>query len=48
MTEVASNTMISAGLYTPEERLRRDNTIWTPVQGFWRLFSSLCLASVCV
>lgn len=49
MNEVASTSVISAGLYTPEERVRRDNTIWTPVQGFLAAFQfivfgvSLCL-----
>lgn len=49
MNEVASTTVISAGLYSPEERVRRDNTIWTPVQGFLAAFQfivfgvSLCL-----
>lgn len=26
------------GLYTPEQRVRRDNTIWTPIQGFLAAF----------
>jgi len=49
MNEVASNTVISAGLYTPAERIRRDNTIWTPVQGFLAAFQCIVFAvSVCL
>ena len=40
---------ISAGLYTPEERARRDATIWTPVQGFLAAFQFIVFAvSVCL
>jgi 3-vinyl bacteriochlorophyllide hydratase len=49
MNEVASTTVISAGLYTPAERIRRDNTIWTPVQGFLAAFQFVVFAvSVCL
>ena len=49
MNEVASTTVISAGLYSPEERVRRDNTIWTPVQGFLAAFQFIVFAvSVCL
>ncbi len=49
MNEVASTTVISAGLYTPAERIRRDNTIWTPVQGFLAAFQFIVFAvSVCL
>lgn len=49
MNEVASTTVISAGLYTPEERIRRDNTIWTPVQGFLAAFQFIVFGlSVCL
>jgi 3-vinyl bacteriochlorophyllide hydratase len=49
MNEVASNTVISAGLYSPEERVRRDNTIWTPVQGFLAAFQFIVFGvSVCL
>jgi 3-vinyl bacteriochlorophyllide hydratase len=41
--------VISAGLYTPAERIRRDNTIWTPVQGFLAAFQFIVFAvSVCL
>ncbi len=41
--------VISAGLYTPEERARRDATIWTPVQGFLAAFQFIVFAvSVCL
>ena len=40
---------ISAGLYTPQERARRDATIWTPVQGFLAAFQFIVFAvSVCL
>jgi 3-vinyl bacteriochlorophyllide hydratase len=40
---------ISAGLYTPKERARRDATIWTPVQGFLAAFQFIVFAvSVCL
>ena len=40
---------ISVGLYTPEERARRDATIWTPVQGFLAAFQFIVFAvSVCL
>jgi len=49
MNEVASTTVISAGLYSPEERVRRDNTIWTPVQGFLAAFQFIVFGvSVCL
>ena len=49
MNEVPSTTVISAGLYTPEERVRRDNTIWTPVQGFLAAFQFIVFGvSVCL
>jgi 3-vinyl bacteriochlorophyllide hydratase len=36
-------------LYTPQERARRDATIWTPVQGFLAAFQFLVFAvSVCL
>ncbi|NDC61475.1 MAG: 2-vinyl bacteriochlorophyllide hydratase [Betaproteobacteria bacterium] len=44
-----SPPIISAGLYTPEERARRDATIWTPVQGFLAAFQFIVFAiSVCL
>ena len=40
---------ISTGLYTPQERARRDATIWTPVQGFLAAFQFIVFAvSVCL
>jgi 3-vinyl bacteriochlorophyllide hydratase len=33
MVSGGRNAERSAGLYTPEERLRRDSTVWTTVQG---------------
>ena len=40
---------VSAGLYTPQERARRDTTIWTPVQGFLAAFQFIVFAvSVCL
>lgn len=40
---------IGVGLYTPEERARRDATIWTPVQGFLAAFQFIVFAvSVCL
>lgn len=40
---------VSAGLYTPQERVRRDTTIWTPVQGFLAAFQFIVFAvSVCL
>jgi len=40
---------ISVGLYTPEERARRDATIWTPVQGFLAAFQFIVFAvSICL
>ena len=40
---------ISTGLYTPQERARRDATIWTPVQGFLAAFQFIAFAvSVCL
>ncbi|WP_223421680.1 2-vinyl bacteriochlorophyllide hydratase [Tateyamaria pelophila] len=33
MSNRTHSNQIRAGLYTPEERARRDATIWTPVQG---------------
>ncbi len=48
MTDTSSNP-ISAGLYTAEERARRDATIWTPVQGFLAAFQFMVFAvSVCL
>jgi 3-vinyl bacteriochlorophyllide hydratase len=48
MTETTPPS-ISAGLYTPQERARRDATIWTPVQGFLAAFQFLVFAvSVCL
>lgn len=45
----APETSVSAGLYTPQERARRDATIWTPVQGFLAAFQFLVFAvSVCL
>ena len=32
------NEITGAGLYTPEQRLRRDQTVWTLVQGCWHRF----------
>ena len=49
MNEASATTVISAGLYTPEERVRRDNTIWTPVQGFLAAFQFIVFGiSVCL
>jgi 3-vinyl bacteriochlorophyllide hydratase len=40
---------VSAGVYTPQERARRDATIWTPVQGFLAAFQFIVFAvSVCL
>ena len=40
---------VSVGLYTPQERARRDATIWTPVQGFLAAFQFIVFAvSVCL
>ena len=48
MNEVTQPS-ISAGLYTAEERARRDATIWTPVQGFLAAFQFIVFAvSVCL
>ena len=45
----ATTPVISAGLYTPEERARRDATIWTPVQGFLAAFQFIVFGvSVCL
>ncbi len=33
MSHGGSTVQVSTGLYTPEERLRRDTTVWTLVQG---------------
>jgi 3-vinyl bacteriochlorophyllide hydratase len=45
----ATTPVISVGLYTPEERARRDATIWTPVQGFLAAFQFIVFAvSVCL
>jgi len=45
----APEPSVSAGLYTPLERARRDATIWTPVQGFLAAFQFLVFAvSVCL
>ena len=45
----ATEPSISAGLYTPQERARRDATIWTPVQGFLAAFQVIVFAvSVCL
>ncbi len=45
----APETSVSAGLYTPQERARRDATIWTPVQGFLAAFQFLVfVVSVCL
>jgi len=33
MSDRTHHTAASQGLYTPEQRARRDATIWTPVQG---------------
>jgi 3-vinyl bacteriochlorophyllide hydratase len=45
----APETSVSAGLYTPQERARRDATIWTPVQGFLAAFQFMVFAvSVCL
>lgn len=45
----APEPSVSAGLYTPQERARRDATIWTPVQGFLAAFQFLVFAvSVCL
>ena len=36
-------------LYTPEQRARRDQTIWTPVQGFLAIFQFVVfIVSVCL
>jgi 3-vinyl bacteriochlorophyllide hydratase len=36
---INSSALPSAGmLYTPEQRLRRDGTIWTPIQGVLAIF----------
>jgi 3-vinyl bacteriochlorophyllide hydratase len=49
MNPASATTVISAGLYTPEERVRRDNTIWTPVQGFLAAFQFIVFGiSVCL
>jgi 3-vinyl bacteriochlorophyllide hydratase len=49
MNEASVTTVISAGLYTPEERIRRDSTIWTPVQGFLAAFQFIVFGiSVCL
>ena len=49
MNEASAITVISAGLYTPEERVRRDSTIWTPVQGFLAAFQFIVFGiSVCL
>ena len=49
MNEASATTVISAGLYTPEERVRRDSTIWTPVQGFLAAFQFIVFGiSVCL
>ena len=49
MNEATATTVISAGLYTPEERVRRDSTIWTPVQGFLAAFQFIVFGiSVCL
>ena len=45
----APEPSVSAGLYTPQERARRDATSWTPVQGFLAAFQFLVFAvSVCL
>ncbi|MEY3997723.1 MAG: 2-vinyl bacteriochlorophyllide hydratase [Pseudomonadota bacterium] len=45
----APEPSVSAGLYTPQERARRDATIWTPVQGFLAAFQFMVFAvSVCL
>jgi 3-vinyl bacteriochlorophyllide hydratase len=45
----APEPSVSAGLYTPQERARRDATIWTPVQGFLAAFQFLVfVVSVCL
>lgn len=45
----ASEPSVSAGLYTPQERARRDATIWTPVQGVLAAFQFVVFAvSVCL
>lgn len=45
----APQPSVSVGLYTPQERARRDATIWTPVQGFLAAFQFLVFAvSVCL
>ena len=45
----ATEPSISTGLYTPQERARRDATIWTPVQGFLAAFQFIVFAvSVCL
>lgn len=33
MSQAAHDLSVPSGLYTPEERARRDATIWTPIQG---------------
>lgn len=40
----APEPSVSAGLYTPQERARRDATIWTPVQGFLAAFQFFVFA----
>ena len=40
----ADPPLVSAGLYTPEERARRDATIWTPVQGVLAAFQFVVFA----
>jgi 3-vinyl bacteriochlorophyllide hydratase len=36
-------------LYTPEQRARRDQTIWTPIQGFLAIFQFVVfIVSVCL
>jgi 3-vinyl bacteriochlorophyllide hydratase len=45
----ATEPSISAGLYTPQERARRDATMWTPVQGFLAACQfSVFAVSVCL
>lgn len=45
----APEPSVSTGLYTPQERARRDATIWTPVQGFLAAFQFMVFAvSVCL
>jgi 3-vinyl bacteriochlorophyllide hydratase len=40
----ADPPLVSAGLYTPEERARRDATIWTPVQAVLAAFQFVVFA----